>query len=105
MARTRTCTISKKIEGYLGGSIPLLDRLVELDTSIWKLQMLKGNEVKYSQEIFYKKRKIFGYSQRTISYQEVIIDDEMSDKIIALFEKEYEIQAKKCEDLISKLEG
>ena len=66
--------------------------------------MLKGCEVKFQQQIFYKKKRIFGYSQRISRHEEVLIDDEMSERIISIFEEEYEKQAKKCEDLINKLE-
>lgn len=104
MAKDRTIEISQKIEKIFGGNIPDLDRLVELDTSIWKLKMLKGNQVSYEQQVFYKTKNIFGYSKKVCDTLYVSIDDEMSERIIDLFEEEYEKQAKKLEDLITKLE-
>ena len=104
MAREKTCEIAEKIKQYLGVSIPCLDRLTELDTSIWKLEMLSSGEATYSQRIYYKKRTILGYSRRISNRVDVKIDDEMAEKIRLLFEEEYKRQVKICEDLISKLE-
>lgn len=100
----RTYNITQKIKQIFGGSIPALDRLVDLNNSIWKLEVLKGIEVKYKQKVFYKERTIFGYSKKVLEDLQVSISDEMSDKIIDLFQEEYEKWAKECECLISKFE-
>lgn len=44
MAREKTCNIYKKIKKLLGSTVPSVDRLGNLDDSIWKLGLLKKAE-------------------------------------------------------------
>lgn len=104
MTREKTVEISEKIKNYLGSSIPALDRLVYLDETIWKLSMINNGEVKYSQEFIYKKKQLFGFSKSVGQEFRFDIDDKVANKIVRIFEEEYQQQVEICETLIKKLE-
>lgn len=105
MAREKTCNIYKKIKKLLGSTVPAVDRLGNLDDSIWKLGLLKKAEKNIRVEVIYKKKKILGYCRSIQSNVEVEIDDKILERIIKIYEDEYNKQLEICESLISKLEG
>lgn len=104
MARSKTCEIYKKIQSLLGSNVPVVERLGYLDDSIWKFELLRGAKKNVKADFTYKKKIIFGYSQVVHNEVEVKIDDEILERIIDMFEEEYEKQVEVCEKLISKLE-
>lgn len=104
MAREKTCNIYKKIKKLLGRTVPAVERLGNLDDSIWKLGLLKTAEKNIKVEVIYKKKKILGYCRSIQSNVEVEIDDKILERIIQIYEDEYNKQLEICESLISKLE-
>lgn len=105
MARERTCDIAEKIKSLFGGTIPDLERLTSLDTDLWKLEMLRGEEKNFESYITYKKKIICGISKKTTGYISIDIDERVFERIIDFYEEEYEKQAKICEDIIAKMKG
>ncbi len=57
MAREKTCNIYKKIKKLLGSTVPAVERLGNLDDSIWKLGLLKKAEKKHQGRSYLQKEK------------------------------------------------
>lgn len=104
MARERTYKIAEKIKSLFGGTIPDLERLSKLDTQIWELKMLRGEDKKLHADMRFVNLNIFGYSKILSKMKQVDIDEKVFERIIDFYEEEYEKQAKVCEDIIAKME-
>lgn len=104
MPKEKTYEICRKVEKLLGCKVPAVKRLLYLDESIWRFGILKCNKKHVKADFTYNKNKIFGYSRTVHDNVEVEIDDEILERIIEIFEEEYEKQVNVCEKLISKLE-
>lgn len=101
--RQKTIEITKEIKDFLGSSIPMVDKLNNLDSSLCELELLKGYRSRINIQVTFDSISILGFHKKEGRTIDIDIDEEMLDKITDLFEDQYDKQVKICEDLIKQL--